>query len=134
MTTDRPLYGALSLLDRQLVDRTGRDCGKVDDLEFDLTDDGELELTHVLAGPGVLARRLGHRRLGPWLQQVTGAGDDTRIPAWRISHIDSQVRLAVDAEELATWRTERWARERVIGHIPGNGIDTDQESDDDAPE
>jgi sporulation protein YlmC with PRC-barrel domain len=134
MTADRPLYGALSLLDHQMVDRTGRDCGKVDDLELDFTDDGNLELTYLLAGPGILAERLGRHRLGPWLQQVTGAGDDIRIPAWRISHIDSRVRLAADSDELATHRTEQWARERVIAHIPGNGIDTDQDSADDAPE
>ena len=52
-------YAALSLLDHQMVDRTGRDCGKVDDLELDLTDDGDLVVTHLLAGPGILAERLG---------------------------------------------------------------------------
>jgi hypothetical protein len=116
-------YGALSLLDHQMIDRDGRACGNVDDLELELRDDGALHVVAILAGPGVLAERLGRPRLGAWLRRASGDPGMERIPWWRVSWIDSRVRLAVQSDELATFARERWARDRFIARIPGNGID-----------
>ena len=60
--------------------------------------------------------------------RATATGDDTRIPMSVVVEIGSDVALAADAEDLATSNTERWARENVIAHIPGNGMTN--ESDD----
>ena len=125
MTTGRVLYAGLRLLDRQLVDRHGAMCGKVDDLE--LTADpatGRLYVAAVLTGPGALLQRLGRRRLGGWLRQFAGEGG--RIPFSRVSDVGDHVTLALDADEVATHKGERWAGDHVLAHIPGSGHDADR--------
>ena len=121
----RRLYLGLHLLDRQLVDREGRLAGKVDDLELEQRDDGRLAVTGILAGPGVLAQRMGRRRFGPWLQQavarlVDGHPSIQRIPLTRVTNIGNHVDLAVDRHELATFATERWVQDHIVSHIPGS--------------
>lgn len=121
----RRLYLGLHLLDRQLVDREGLLAGKVDDLELEPGDDGRLSVTAILAGPGVLAQRMGRRRLGPWLQQALARLVDDhraiqRIPLARVTNIGNHVDLAVDRHELATFATERWVLDHIISHIPGS--------------
>jgi sporulation protein YlmC with PRC-barrel domain len=128
----RVLYAGLQLLDRQLVDRTGRLCGKVDDLELSEPDEnGHRHVAAVLSGPGVLLARTGHRRLGDWLRRsvalVFADGDDpVRIPFSRVTEIGDHVALDVDSEEVATFASERWVRDHVIGHLPGSGMRADQ--------
>ena len=123
-------YVGLQLLDRQLLDRQGRLVGKVDDLELDGGPGGLLVVSAILSGPGVLAQRM-RRRYGPWLQRVhrlvagidwkgrEAQEDPARIPFWRVTDIGSSVHVAADQEELATYSTERWVADHVIGHIPG---------------
>jgi len=128
----RVLYAGLQLLDRQLVDRTGRLCGKVDDLELSEPDEnGHRHVAAVLSGPGALLARTGHRRLGDWLRRsvarVFADGDEpVRIPCSRVTEIGNHVTLDVDSEEVATFASERWVRDHVIGHLPGSGIRADQ--------
>ncbi|MDQ1438297.1 MAG: hypothetical protein QOK43_1926 [Acidimicrobiaceae bacterium] len=70
----RVLYAGLSLLDRQMVDRNDKACGKVDDLELSYSGDtGTLYVSALLAGPGMLAYRLRRRRWGLWWQRVNRA-------------------------------------------------------------
>jgi hypothetical protein len=121
----RRLYLALHLLDRQLVDREGRLAGKVDDVELERRDDGRLYVTAILAGPGVLAQRLGRRRLGPWLQRAIARMVDEHpaiqsIPLARVADIGNHVDLAVERHELATFATERWVQDHIVSHIPGS--------------
>jgi hypothetical protein len=125
MAEARRLYAGLDLLDRQLVDREGRLAGKVDDLELEQRDDGRLYVTAILAGPGVLAQRMGRRRFGPWLQQAVARLVDEhpaiqRIPLARVADIGNHVDLAVDRHELATFAGERWVQDHIISHIPGS--------------
>jgi hypothetical protein len=122
----RRMYLGLHLLDRQLVDRKGRLAGKVDDLELELRDDGRLYVTAILAGPGVLARRLGGTTFGRWRERalvVLSEGDPptSRIPLARVANIDNHVDLIDDREDLATFASERWVQDHIIGHIPGSG-------------
>ena len=121
----RRLYLALHLLDRQLVDRNGGLAGKVDDLELEEGDTGRLYVTAILSGPGVLAQRMGRRRLGPWLQRalerlVDGPPGTVRIPLARVAEIGNHVDLAVDREDLATNASERWVQDHIVSHIPGS--------------
>jgi sporulation protein YlmC with PRC-barrel domain len=129
----RELYAGLDLLDRQLVDRNDRLCGKVDDLELEREEgSSQLYVSAILSGPGALAYRLGRHRLGRWLQRVNAfvfphpEGDPARIPFSRVVDIGDHVTLAADGGELATASGERWARDHVISHIPGSGTDADQ--------
>jgi sporulation protein YlmC with PRC-barrel domain len=128
----RVRYAGLQLLDRQLVDRSGRLCGKVDDLELSEPDaEGNRHVEAVLSGPGALLGRTGHRRLGDWLRRFVarsfGRGDDpVRISFGRVVDIGDHVSLDMDSEEAASFAAERWVRDHVIGHIPGSRIRADQ--------
>jgi hypothetical protein len=46
--------------------------------------------------------------------------DRNLIPLALAARIGPNIDLAVDAEDLATFDTERWVRDHVIGHLPGN--------------
>jgi hypothetical protein len=123
MTNGRRVELGLRLLDHQLVDRDDRMAGNVDDLELTPSEDGtQLYVTAVFAGPGVLWRRLGRRRLGRWLEAAHARVDPdttTRIPFSRVRDLGPQIRLNVVADELAPHAAEQWARDHVIAHIPG---------------
>ena len=124
--TGRVLYAALELLDHQLRDRHGQLCGNVDDLELERSPEtGELYVTALVAGPGALLQRMGRRRLGRWIERTNRLMNDhdrdpTLIPLGLAARIGPNIDLAVDAEDLATFDTERWVRDHVIGHLPGN--------------
>jgi hypothetical protein len=123
----RRLWAALHLLDHQLLDRSGRMAGCVDDLELTEADDGSLHVSAILSGPGVLAPRLGAGRFGRWRRRSQqlwaaeeGRSDPTRIAFGRVRAIGSHVTLAADADELASADTERWVRDHVVGRLPGS--------------
>lgn len=120
----RRLWATLSLLDRQLLDRDGKMVGKVDDVELEATPDGTLVVTGLRAGPGALARRLGGRVLGDWLDHAHRAvdhdgHDHTLIPLARVAELGATIRVSLDRTEVATFHLERWVGDHVIGHIPG---------------
>ena len=126
MTAARRLWGALHVLDKQLIDRDGVLCGNVDDLELEESPEGALFVSGIRSGAGALAKRLGAPVLGGWLEQVHRGvdperADHTFIPLARIDEIGSHVKLSLDHTEVATWHTERWVAEHVIDHIPGAG-------------
>lgn len=124
MAAGRTLRLGLQLLDRQLLDRDGRPCGKVDDVELAVGDDGTPVVTALRSGPGVLARRLGWR-WGDWLERAHrrlagGEGEEpSRIPMGWVANIGAAIRLNVDAARLGNQDTERWARIHVVGRVPG---------------
>jgi hypothetical protein len=129
--TGRELYAALHLLDRQLLDRDGGLCGKVDDLELTEAPDGQWYVSAVLSGPGALWYRLKRRRLGRWLRSRIGdvfgdEPDPDRIPVRLVSDIGPSIRLSVDRHALASSATEHWVRDHVIAHIPGSRHDADK--------
>jgi hypothetical protein len=125
----RVMHLSLDVLDRQLRDREGIECGKVDDLELSRDEEGGLWVTAILSGPGILWYRLGRRRLGTWLQRAArraGTRDDvdrTRIPVELAASIGANVDLAVSRVDLASNASERWVGDHVIGHIPGHDHD-----------
>ena len=133
MATGRELYAALGLLDRQLIDREGHLCGKVDDLELEGEEgSSRLYVSAILSGPGTLAYRMGRHRLGRWLQRLNAFlvpnadGDPARIPFSKVTDIGDHVALAAHGDDLATASVERWARDHVISHIPGSRTRADQ--------
>ena len=133
MPAGRVIHAGLGLLDRQLVDRTGRLCGKVDDIELSEPDErGNIYVEAIVCGPGALLTRTGHRRLGRWLRGMTtrvfptDAEDAGRVPMSRVAEIGNHVTVAMDSEELATFAVERWTRDHVICHIPGSGYEAPQ--------
>jgi hypothetical protein len=125
MTEARRLWAVLDILDRQLLDREGRFAGTVDDVDLEMGDDGSLTVTALLAGPGVLARRMGRRRFGPWMERFSrwawpGDDDPNRIPLARVADIGSAIKVSLDHADMGSAITERWFRDHVINHIPGS--------------
>lgn len=126
----RVLHAGLELLDRQLLDRDGRRCGKVDDVELGrIGRDRAVYVTAIHTGPGSLATALGAERLGRWLRRaftradLPDEGERTEVPIRRVTEIGNHVTLSLTAEELATFDGERWTRDHVIGPIPGSRHD-----------
>lgn len=121
----RRIDAGLHLLDRQLIDCDGSMAGKVDDLELVEREDGPPYVVAILSGPGALAHRIGGR-FGAWLESVharlqhPSRRGPARIWFGLVSDVDVAVHLSVPAEDLESHESERWARDHVIGHIPGN--------------
>jgi sporulation protein YlmC with PRC-barrel domain len=109
---------ALGLLDHQLVDSEGCNCGNVDDLELDGKPGEKLELVAILSGPGAWPARL-RGPLGRFMAWV-GGGGVTRIEWKDVERVASRVVLKRTAEELGLAEGERAAR-RWVEKIPGAG-------------
>jgi len=126
MTAGRRVWAGLHLLDRQLLAHDDRPAGCVDDVELTATDDGnDLYVTAILSGPGALAYRFGARRFGRWLRRTNASvspnpDDPTRIPFNLVTDIGSHIGVGLDEGRVGTAAGERWTREHVIEHIPGN--------------
>ncbi|WP_374945786.1 hypothetical protein [Agreia sp.] len=115
------LDAQLSLLDRQVLDRSDTPVTTVDDIEIADPPEGPIAvdaappvITAIVTGP-VLGTRIFGGRL-PTSRFI-------RIPWTDVSDVGTVVRLGVDGESLdATW-TERWVRDHVIRRIPGGSHD-----------
>jgi hypothetical protein len=120
------------LLDRQMLDRDGTMCGKVDDLELTVPDEapetGHLPvpyITAVLSGPAALAGRTGGI-LSRWLlavQRRLHPAEDpepARLPFQDVAEVGVAVRLGVSRDNVEANRLEWWARDNVIAKIPGS--------------
>jgi len=125
MTAEAPdsMLAGLHLMDRQLVDCDGMLAGKVDDLELDASDEGPIVVA-ILSGPGALAGRVGGR-WGAWIgaihRRLRGGHDPgpARVPIELITRIADAVELNASRRDLASDASEDWARDVVIGKIPG---------------
>jgi sporulation protein YlmC with PRC-barrel domain len=123
MNQDR-MHVGFALLDRQIVDRYGREVGKVDDVEFGFGQDGTPYLAALLVGPQAYGPRIGG-----WLgRMVTGAarrlrldpGGPLRIPLSVVDSAETAVRLTISRDLLVEPELEHWLREHLIGRIPGS--------------
>jgi hypothetical protein len=124
----RQVWAVLELLDRQLVDRNGRLAGKVDDVEFELSDDphGLPRVAALLAGLGALANHIGGDTGGALAaaeRRVAKRRDrhPSRVDIAIVTEIRSAIELDADREDLDTNRGERWVRDVVVDKIPGAG-------------
>lgn len=106
---------ALGLLDHQIVDRDGANCGKVDDVELAGLDGDEPTVVALLAGPGAWPSRSWAGRIAARL----GRGGLVRVPWERVDSVTSVVTLACRADEVGLGRGEGPAA-RLIRWIPGS--------------
>ncbi len=114
----------MELLDHQLMDRDGMACGKVDDVELEVADDGALYAVALVSGPGAWAERMAWRRLGPWWRGAVGcSADDLLIPLGSVTDIGPAITVDANAAHLATHRTEDWFRRHVVGRIFWSGVE-----------
>jgi sporulation protein YlmC with PRC-barrel domain len=103
----------LGILDHQLVDCDGHNCGKVDDLELSGLDADTPEITAILVG-GNAWRSRGF--LGRALVRLSG--NAVHVPWQEVQSVSSVVTLKRTAAELGLDRgDERWGR--LVGKVPG---------------
>jgi hypothetical protein len=105
---------ALSILDHQLVDRDGVNCGKVDDLEIGGLDGSSPEIVEILVGGNAWRSR---GRLGLLAARLTG--NAVHVPWSDVGSVTSVVTFARTAEELRLNRGDvRWAS--LLRRFPGS--------------
>lgn len=115
MSSSRVLDLGLGLLDHQLVDREGRRCGNVDDLELEGIREGEPRVRAILVGPPVWK---GRGRLGR-LAALVASGRTVRVPWDEVERVDAAVHLRKTARELRLRRGDDRAR-KWVEWIPGS--------------
>ena len=104
---------ALSILDHQLVDSEGRNCGKVDDLEISGLDGDAPEVVEILVGGNAWRARGLFGRLAAAL-----SGNAVHVPWSEVAEVTSVVRLKRPAPELRLGRGDDRAA-GLIRWIPG---------------
>ena len=108
MRRDAPIKMVSQLLDLPLIDRDGRWCGVVDDVELDGTPGREMRIKALLVGPGAYEGRLPGWAF--WLVRKVTGDRIARVPWDKVKNVASAVHLECRAEEVKLHRTEDEAR------------------------
>ena len=103
----------LGVLDHQLVDSEGRNCGNVDDLELTGLASGEPEVAEILVGGNAWSGRGLFGRLA-----ATLSGNAVHVPWSEVDEVSSVVKLKRAAGELRLGRGDDRAA-RLVRWIPG---------------
>jgi hypothetical protein len=112
MSKSGPVDLAQGILDHQLVDADGANCGKVDELELSLDGDSP-QVAEILVGGNAWRSRGLLGRLAARL-----AGNAVHVPWSEVESVDSVVKLKRTAAELRLNRgDERWAK--LFTKLPG---------------
>jgi sporulation protein YlmC with PRC-barrel domain len=111
------------ILDKPLVDRDGREMGRVDGILLECRSNAPPRLAALLVGPSVLGDRL-HPVLGrwiTWLEQRFGVADKrpTTIPFSAIDRIRGKVMLTISVRETTVNAVEERLRSWV-SKLPGS--------------
>jgi sporulation protein YlmC with PRC-barrel domain len=105
---------ALSVLDHQLIDADGHNCGKVDDLEITGLDGDSPEIVEIIVGGNAWRSRGRLGRLAAHL-----SGNAVHVPWPEVESVTSVVTLKRAAAELRLNRgDDRWAT--LVGKAPGS--------------
>jgi sporulation protein YlmC with PRC-barrel domain len=105
---------ALSILDHQLVDGDGNNCGKVDDLEITGLDGNSPEVVEIIVGGNAWRSRGFLGRLAACL-----CGNAVHVPWQEVDSVTSVVTLKRGAAALRLNRGDvRWAS--LIAKLPGS--------------
>ena len=111
MRRDAPIKLVSQLLDLPLIDKDGRWCGVVDDVEFDGTADKETSIAALLVGPGTYKARLP--QWAYWVVRKIAGERIARVPYDQIDNIASAVHLRCRAEDLKLNRVEDEVRKWI---------------------
>jgi sporulation protein YlmC with PRC-barrel domain len=104
---------ALAILDHQLVDADGVNCGKVDELEVSGLDTDSPEIVEILVGGNAWRSR---GRLGRIAARF--CGNAVHVPWSEVESVSSVVKLKRPASELRLGEGDRrWSA--LVGKVPG---------------
>ena len=111
------------LLDEQVVDRHGRELGRVDAVVIEIRDEAPPRVTAIEIGPAVLAFRICplFGRIMSGVERTLGIDDRRpfRIPFSDILEIDARIVVDRAAGETPAWTVEHWLR-RWVSTLPGS--------------
>ena len=110
------------LLDKKVLDRNGREMGRVDRIVLDVRNGAPPRVAAFEIGPSALAARLS-RRLGRWAAALEHAfaldeGRPVRIEIEEVLDVHDHVRTDRAAGETPALEVEQRAR-RWVASIPG---------------
>ena len=112
---------ARDVLDKRVVDRNGRDMGRVDRVVLRVCPGQPPAVTAIEIGPSALARRLGRWTgcLAEALECAFGVneGRPVRLPVSEIRDVDNHLRVSVAVGETAAAAIEQRLR-RWVGSLP----------------
>ncbi len=106
--SDDELDLGLGVLDHQLVDGEGRNCGNVDELEIAGIASGEPEVTEILVGGNAWRSRGLFGRIAAAL-----SGDAVHVPWSEVDEVEAVVTLKRTARELRLGRGDDRTRKFV---------------------
>lgn len=116
------LHLVRDLLDKKVVDRNGREMGRVDGILIEAAAGAPPRVTAIELGPAVLAERVGplFGRIASAIERVLhiDEGRPIRIPFAAILDMTDHVRVDVAVGETAAATLEHRLR-NVFGSIPG---------------
>ncbi len=111
------------LLDKKLVDRNGREMGRVDSIVLEIRGDAPPRIAALEVGPAVLAYRIlpALGRLVSGLEHAFGIdeGRPLRIPTGKIVGIAEHVKVDVAFGQTSAATVEQYLR-RLVGRLPGS--------------
>lgn len=110
-----PIKLVSQLIDLPILDKDGRWCGVVDDVELDGKAGKETRIKALLVGPGAYRGRLPGWAY--WLTTRIGGDRMARVPANEVAEVGAIVKLKSTAEKLGLHRVE----DKVRGWIPRGG-------------
>ncbi len=110
------------VLDKSVVDRNGREMGRVDGILLDGPPDQPIRLAAILIGPAALGDRL-HPALGRFVRRVekwfgVDQNRPTQIDFADIDDIGTKIRVRLTIGETAVDAVERRVRSWIRG-LPG---------------
>jgi len=114
--TEKFLDIARQVLDHQLVDSNNVPCGKVDDVEVEGGEGGELKVKALLVGNGAASERLPE--LFKAVSQKLFGRRVVRVPWSEVEVITQHIKLSSRADELGLGE-EGSVAARFIGKLPG---------------
>jgi hypothetical protein len=108
----------LGLLDHQLVDADGRNCGNADDLELDLDAAGGPRVAAILTGP---AAWRGRGRIASAMASLFPHGRLVRVAWTEVERVDASIRLRRPARELGLGEGDR-VLGALVERLPGGRL------------
>jgi len=115
MKPSDPIKLVAELLDLPIMDKDGRYCGIVDDVELKGSAGKETRLDSLLVGPGAYRGRMPRWAFA--LARIIAGDRITRVPVNQVAKIHTVVTLKCRAEQVGLHEVE----DRVRGWIPKTG-------------
>jgi sporulation protein YlmC with PRC-barrel domain len=111
------------LLDKKVVDRNGREMGRVDSIVLELREDAAPRVVGIEIGPAVLAHRI-HPALGRLVAALehlfkVDEGRPVRLPLSSIVQFDPHIKVDMTFGDTAVATVEQKVR-RLVSRIPGS--------------